>query len=213
MTRKQFKEWVEKKCQMADTEEEQGKIEIIVRGHRVIVVDLETAKTGMSVSDAMSYDEDTGIAIAYASLRGEEVPEVEEEHEPEFKRVERNGKYYRVELDYGVRVVSDIDICNALDNSAAKISNYFLTRERAEEAADKIRTLFLLEKMHDIYCPDYKPDFNDSHTYKWCVREMAGEYKASWEYSVSHPTDVYFATREIAIKAADILNRREKEEM
>lgn len=148
MTRKQFEEWVERICQKARTEEALGRIEIIMSGYtrRVIVVDLKTIDTGMSDRGDMAYEDDTAIAIAYARLRGFDVPEIKEE---EFKRAKRGGTYYRILVAYdGAFAAKDKEDGSVNDYATAKVGNYFLTRERAEEVADKINTLLLMEKMH-----------------------------------------------------------------
>ena len=48
-------------------------------------------------------------------------------------------------------------------------NNYFLTKERAEEVADKIKFLLKLERLHDIYCPDYKPNWNNEWESKFYI--------------------------------------------
>ena len=76
---------------------------------------------------------------------------------------------------------------------------------------DKIELLLKLERLHDIYCPDYMPNWeSDSlkhyvgyNTFKekWCsccVRVMEDAIQ------------VYFPTHEIAQKVCDILNKEEQ---
>lgn len=210
MTRNQFEEWVRENNYAARIDEGLNNIKIITDyfTRNVIIVDLKTAKTGMYKSmDTMEYDERTGIAIAYAKLNDIEIPEIEEDYELEFKRAEKGDVYYTIDTyDSNGAILEQTEAGDQYDDACAEAGNYFLTRERAEAVLNKIKTLIFLEKLHDIYCPDYKPDFNDN-TYKWYVQWVYGSYKAVWMCGVYRPTDVYFATREIAENVADILNK------
>lgn len=102
-----------------------------------------------------------------------------------FERVEKGEKYY------------------------FKNNNYFLTKERAEEVADKINFLLKLERLHDIYCPDYEPDWEDGKDEcKWFIRFDAKnkEYLAFWT-TIYRDATVYFDSKETAKKVCEILNK------
>lgn len=78
-----------------------------------------------------------------------------------FKRVE-TGIYYTVKIEHGkAEVVSMFDYYDCLDNKRFDDNNYFLTEERAKDVAEKINTLLKMERIHDMVCPDYKPDWSD----------------------------------------------------
>lgn len=206
MTRKQFEEWVKRICQKAGAEEEQDRIEIIISGYtrKVIVVDLDTAETGMSDRrDATAFDDDTGIAIAYARLRGEEVPKIVEKTELEFRRAKNGDVYYIIDTYNRDGIISEqTENGDKYDNIRAKVGNYFLTRERAEEVLNKIKMLLFLEKMHDTYCPWYKPDWSDNSDQKFQVSTFKSRpFNASWCTLQQNPTGVYFSSHEIAKKS------------
>lgn len=136
------------------------------------------------------------------------VGKIEVESEPKFKRVAQGEQYYHIEvgLDACVCPLSDIDIY--YNKMCYENNNYFHTEERAQEVADKIRFLLKLERLHDIYCPDYKPDWNSTE-YKHSVYFDHSRRKYSWDsfaYS-EYAGAVYFPTKEIAQKVCDILNK------
>ena len=55
---------------------------------------------------------------------------------------------------------TNADFCDDdFDNRVIKSNNCFRTKERAEEVAKKIRMLLKLELYHDMFCPDYVPDW------------------------------------------------------
>ena len=89
-------------------------------------------------------------------------------------------------------------------------NNYFLTKERAEEVADKINFLLKLERLHDTFCPDYKPDWNGKSKEKWTVTVVFdyGEkkYKPYCSAVEDNRTIVCFNSRETACKVCEILN-------
>ena len=136
------------------------------------------------------------------------VGKIEADSEPEFERAEKNASYCSVQLDDGCRVVMRREEHWSVDNNYYNLPNYFYTKERAQEVADKIKFLLKLERLHDIYCPDYKPDWNDSEEYKYLVYFDHSKRKYCWDsfaYS-EYATHVYFPTKEIAQKVCDVLN-------
>ena len=81
------------------------------------------------------------------------------------------------------------------------------TSDRAKEVYEKIKILRMMEQIHDILCPEYKPNWNSSletkwHCYydfnleKWCVGRSV-YYIDNW---------TYFDTEEHAEQARKILN-------
>lgn len=105
---------------------------------------------------------------------------------------------------------------NFFDECYFKSNNYFLTKERAEEVADKINFLLKLERLHDVYCPDYKPDWEEGKDEcKWFIRFDAKnkEYLAFWT-TIYRDATVYFDSKETAKKVCEILNKElENEDM
>lgn len=132
------------------------------------------------------------------------------ELEPKFERVDKNEKYHFLVFDPEAMVATDIDHgekCKS-DTEYFELNNYFKTESRALEVCDKINFLLKLERFHDIYCPDYIPDW-DSLDKKYCVY-----YNHDWQiYIYSECTRcesaqlTYFPTAAIAQKVRDILNK------
>ena len=140
-----------------------------------------------------------------------------EKEEPTFERVEKGLRYYCVEVnELGVTVEPHIDNRLIFSDAMFKNNNYFLTKERAEEVADKINFLLKLERLHDIYCSDYEPDWNDRIKAKWNVvfDYDEKEYVSYWNTVVDSHTTVYFDSKKTADKVCEILNKEfENEDM
>lgn len=96
-----------------------------------------------------------------------------------------------------------------MDKAFFENNNYFHTKKRAEEVADKINFLLKLERFHDIYCPNYKPDWSNDKDYKHYI--YYDEKAKKWTFDVVTKYHlvvcVYFPTSEIAQKVCDILNK------
>ena len=83
--------------------------------------------------------------------------------------------------------------------------------ERDEEVADKINFLLKLERLHDIYCPDYVPDWQDNaRKYYVFYGEKDSTYYVGGCLAADRKPCVYFPTTEIAQKVCDILNGKTK---
>lgn len=140
-----------------------------------------------------------------------EIKKLETEKEkPAFERLKNGDEYYFVHSTGGKFAVdSTSEEYTFLDDKYFKSNNYFLTKERAEEVADKINFLLKLERLHDTFCPDYKPDWNDGATTKWCVVFDYGkkEYISCWNTFIDNHTTVYFDSKETTEKVYDILNK------
>lgn len=140
------------------------------------------------------------------------VGKIEAESKPEFKRVEKGASYYTIQLDDNCRVVMRREEHWGVDNNCYNLPNYFHTKKRAQEVADKIKFLIKLERLHDIYCPDYKPDWNSTER-KYLVYFDHSKRKYGWDtFSYSeYAGAIYFPTKEIAQKVCDVLNKERKE--
>ena len=141
-----------------------------------------------------------------------EIKKLEAEKErPAFERVEEGKKYYAVTAPSheGVVVKEYIEEHMRFDKSNFENNNYFLTEERAEEVADKINFLLKLERLHDTFCPDYKPDWDNDWTGKFYVLfdNGNGKYISNDAYFSDSGTTVYFDSRETANKVCEILNK------
>lgn len=95
-------------------------------------------------------------------------------------------------------------------------NNCFETRERAEEVAEKIRLLLLLERGHDEYCPGFKPCFKVAamrKNYLLFYDYMSHKWTYSYNYQVDNKHDVYFDSEESAQKMCNVLNNEECRKM
>lgn len=139
------------------------------------------------------------------------INKVETDSEPKFERVEKNDCYYSVQLDNSCQVIIRREEYCHVDNNCYNLPNYFHTKERAQEVLDEIKFLLKLERLHDIYCPDYKPDRDDKYTKKYYIFENNLGAQSFWAYGINTATrnsnTVYFPTEEIAQKVCDILNK------
>ena len=141
-----------------------------------------------------------------------EIKKLEAEKErPAFERAEEGEKYYAVTAPSheGIFVKEYIEEYMRFDKSNFENNNYFLTKERAEEVADKINFLLKLERLHDTFCPDYKPDWDNNWKQKFYILfdNSRGIYLSTDAYSVDNHTTVYFDSRETAEKVRDVLNK------
>lgn len=147
-----------------------------------------------------------------------EIKKLEAEKEkPAFERVKKGEKYYFIGEDCRCGNIENRKIITYFtfdDNSKNdekhfKSNNYFLTKERADEVADKINFLLKLERLHDTFCPDYKPDWEEEkYEYKWYIRfdSKKKKYTPFWTSQYRDAT-VYFDSKETAKKVCEILNK------
>lgn len=89
------------------------------------------------------------------------------------------------------------------------VGNCFATAERAEQVSKKLEFLFRLEQLHDQFCPEFEPDWNDHDTPKIAVHFDCEKDKmvSTCTYSEKSVYEVYFDSFETADKVAAILNR------
>ena len=141
-----------------------------------------------------------------------------EQDDKMFERVPKGENYFMVVVDYANgKVIADNirEDYDYVDDARYDSNNYFKTRERAQEVADKINFLLKLERLHDIYCPDYVPDYDNdnfsSNKYTIFYDHTEKIYEVFCLRSTCHRTLVYFPSEEIAQKVCDILNKENKQ--
>lgn len=140
---------------------------------------------------------------------------IKEQNEPKFE-ITQDEKYYFVAFNSrgcNLAVTSDVYVNVWADKDRVAQNNCFKTKERAKEVLDKIRFLLKLERLHDIYCPNYTPDWEeDNNTYRYFVYydNANGVYYVTRQINAIFPSTVYFPTEKIAQKVCDILNREEQ---
>lgn len=160
----------------------------------------ELVKSGSEAIKSME------TALKAAEEERDRLADQRKETEPKFERMDYGHEYYSFGVDFEPFVSTDVG--NIIDDWRYENNVYFHTMERAEEVADKIRLLLKLERLHDIYCLDYIPDWNDWRAKKWEIdyENSQGRYRTISTPSTESKTAVYFPTEEIAQKVCDILN-------
>lgn len=141
--------------------------------------------------------------------------EILKSKEPVFERVKKDKNYYLLGDFRGKIIAHPIpDDGSELHKKRFENNNYFHTEERAEEVADKINFLLKLERLHDLYCPDYKPDWNNEWESKFYIFYNISYKK--YQYGVSYWTpysNIYFNSKETAGKVCDVLNKKIENEV
>ena len=138
-------------------------------------------------------------------LKGKIMQLEEKLDKPKF---ERTKEYHTVDIACGEAVNYCFnDVHCEDDNYNFKNNNYFITEKHAKDVAEKINFLLKLERLHDIYCLNYVPNWNDGK-YKWYVffdKELKSYNFTSdlyWDRKVA----TYFDSEETAQKVCNILN-------
>lgn len=134
--------------------------------------------------------------------------------EPKLER-KLGRKYYTIHIFTDIGIVNTdfaLESNDYRDNSRYSHNNYFMTKERAEQVVNKIKSLLRLERFHDIYCPDYEPNWENTNEVKSSIyfHEPTKKYCINNAYGAQDKTQVYFSAPEIAQKVCDILNEEVK---
>lgn len=138
----------------------------------------------------------------------------------ELKQVPTNDSLERVkkgESFYHISMKSDTVDCDqvidqrcVIDDNYYRSNNYFLTRERAEQVVEKIRYLLKLERVHDILCPNYEPDWSDPRPkVAVCFDHLRNRFIPILDVfstDVEQKTATYFTDITVARKACKLLN-------
>lgn len=106
---KEFKKWVDETVRKYNADYKVKCLEFQSQG-KIILVDEDTAKTGMSKCNPEQFDYETGLAIAYAKLRGLEVPEIKDELREQQLAFEQFLNFFAEMLKkYGREVLEEIE--------------------------------------------------------------------------------------------------------
>lgn len=132
------------------------------------------------------------------------------QEEPKPWKPEHGEKYFSV--GSSTDVFKYIYYNDYADEPKILSGNYFRTKERAEQVAEKMRLLLRLEQLHDMLCPDYVPDWKDDRLkfYVYFDHEQ-GSLNITASSFCDALSLVTFETRENAEKAAEILNKEMRE--
>lgn len=137
------------------------------------------------------------------------------EKEPTFERVAKGNSYCTIKTNVGQLLISEcIEAGSLYDMCCHYYNNYFHKKDRAQEVADKIKFLLKMERYHDIYCPNYKPNWDDYNVSKWYVlyNVEEEEYQPFSVYYDKGGERTYFLDRDTAQAVCDRLNEELKHE-
>lgn len=204
MTKEEFDSWVSDMYNKFDGEK-QLHYSLDYEKGICMVYSTDTYESAVS-----KYDKSNGciaITTTYAKLKGIEIPTIDEA--PTSWKAKSGERYYYIHHT-GI-VEDDVETSRYFDDENYKFGNYFKTREQAESARKKIKHLLRLQRLHDMLCPDYEPDWSSHHPTKTSIiyHEEDCCYYPTNCYTCNNMSDVYF-TEEAADKACEILNK-EKE--
>ena len=135
----------------------------------------------------------------------------EKSEEPKAWKPENGENYWYVD-DAGEIIETSWDNYRS-DQLYYNLGNCFPTEERAEQVAEKFKILLKLERYHDMFCPDFVPDWDNAYQEKYYV--YYDTYKKQWGwgcllgYNRSEVT--YFDSKETAEKVCDLLNQEKSE--
>lgn len=126
----------------------------------------------------------------------------------EISRVEKGDYFYSIFIREGVEWVRHSEVNNDWCDCIYNVGNYFKSEEKVQDFASKIAFLFKLQKFHDIYCPDYEPDWSDAVIKYFIVYDIIDDnYRTEFTNSFKSDSEVYFPNLEITQKVCDILNK------
>lgn len=134
----------------------------------------------------------------------------QKQYEPKACKPVAEEKYWYITANTSV---SNTKFCNDdVDNWIIKYNNCFRTKERAEEVAKKIRMLLKLEQYHDMFCPDYVPDWSsDDEKCFVDYDEVEKQWNCDGTFLIRDAVQVYFDSEETAQKVCDLLNGEDEE--
>lgn len=154
--------------------------------------------------------EKTEEMIKVAEQERDRLADQRREQEPKFERVGKCEPYWTLTLDgaaYGCECTEHGENCFD-DTDNFESNNYFKTEQRAQEVADKFNFLLKLERFHDMFCPDYVPNWSEQDETRFAIYfDVTNKrYGSCYSLYAQEICGVYFPSKEIAQKVCDILN-------
>ena len=126
-------------------------------------------------------------------------------------RVNKEEHYHTIEMYgpiFGVMCYREEN--SAIDDTRYVSNNYFHTGDEVSKVIDKINFLLKLQRLYNIYCPDYEPDWsttNNDFKYFITYDTVENKYRTDFNHILKRDSEVYFSNLEIAKKVCDILNK------
>lgn len=138
--------------------------------------------------------------------------EVQKSETPEPWRPEERGRFFWVNTVGEVGTAS-LRVYDASEKMV-EVGNCFETPERAAQVAEKFRMLLKLERYHDMFCPDYEPDWKNRDETKFFAIYDSGT--KTWDFQGTEDykdaANVWFDSPETAEKVCELLNEEEHKE-
>lgn len=127
----------------------------------------------------------------------------------EISRVEKGDYFYSIFIGDKIKWVRNLELNDVWCDYRYNAGNYFKSEEKVQDFASKIAFLFNIQKLHDIYCPDYEPDWSVTNKRKYFIRydTVYNKYRIDFVNSFKSDSEVYFPNLEISQKVCDILNK------
>jgi hypothetical protein len=134
--------------------------------------------------------------------------EVKKLEEPKPWKPKNGERYYYIGRTTGV--LYSYWTCSDADVVCYRIGNCFPTEERAKQVSEKIKMLLKLELYHDMFCPDYVPDWRSNmHKHYVFYNKDKKKWDIDWSVNLKRSTEVYFDSEETAQEVCDLLNWEE----
>ena len=136
-----------------------------------------------------------------------------EELRAEVKRLKNEEAFKRTEHYYFLNIDGDGDFYIDEDNDGITTDyydnwNYYLSEESSERFLSAVEELKVLQHYHEIYCPNYIPNWNDEDEVKWYVffNKALDRYQYSYDTYDFRLNEIYFDSEETVRKVCDRLN-------
>lgn len=138
-----------------------------------------------------------------------------EELKAEVERLKNEEALKRTEHYYFLNIDGDGDFYidendDGLTTENYKSMNYFLSEDSTEYFLSAIDELKKLQRLHEIYCPNFVPDWNNTDEKKWGLifnRSMQRyQYLPVLVSDFYRLTDIYFDSEETAEKVCKRMN-------
>ena len=136
-----------------------------------------------------------------------------EELKAEVERLKNEEALKRTEHYYFLNIDGDGDFYIDEDNDGITTDyydnwNYFLSEESSERFLSAVEELKVLQHYHEMYCPNYIPNWNDEDEVKWYVlfNKSLGRYQYSYDTYDFRLNEIYFDSEETVRKVCNRLN-------
>ena len=136
-----------------------------------------------------------------------------EELKAEVERLKNEEALKRTEHYYFLNIDGDGDFYIDEDNDGITTKyydnwNYYLSEESSERFLSAVEELKVLQHYHEMYCPNYIPNWNDGNEVKWCVffHKSISRYQYSYDTYYFRLNEIYFDSEETVRKVCDKLN-------